>query len=132
MPESQGRILKHRHATEGKHVLVCAEDVHEREVPCPIPAGGCHIHAGGTLHYAGVIKRIVLEEGLSPSNGRRKWLIGKENTGSPMGKRACTTSTKITGLLISNNPKKISLMRVSLNPISVKFIVKIYSQIFIT
>ncbi len=51
-----GGVLPHRspNGDSSVHALECFEgfDV-DAAVPCPVPAGGCTIHTGRTLHFAG-------------------------------------------------------------------------------
>lgn len=51
-----GEVLPHRspNGNSSVHALECFEgfDV-DTAVPCPLPAGGCTIHGGRTLHFAG-------------------------------------------------------------------------------
>lgn len=51
-----GEVLPHRspNGNGSVHALECFEgfDV-DTAVPCPVPAGGCTIHTGRTLHFAG-------------------------------------------------------------------------------
>jgi phytanoyl-CoA hydroxylase len=86
VPESQHKILDHKHATEGKHVLVCIEDVQSRGVPCPIPAGGCHIHAGGALHYAGPNKSDHTRRGFITVQRPQKMVDWEREHGFTHGK----------------------------------------------
>jgi hypothetical protein len=52
-----------------------AKDSVRRPVPCPIPAGGCTIHDGYTLHYAGPNRSDI---------PRRALILSTEITGSPL------------------------------------------------
>jgi hypothetical protein len=91
---------------------------------CPAQSqrGAAKFTRAGLYIMQGLIKATIPDQGLSRSNGLRKWLTGKESTGSPTGKRACIISTKITGLFISNKPQKNITKTVSLNPKTIKFI----------
>jgi ectoine hydroxylase-related dioxygenase (phytanoyl-CoA dioxygenase family) len=51
-----GKLLAHRPYNDnaGAHALECRGAIDlGNAVACPLPAGGCTIHTGGTLHYAG-------------------------------------------------------------------------------
>jgi len=51
-----GELLAHRPYNDdtGAHALECCAEIDLRNaVACPLAAGGCTIHAGRTLHYAG-------------------------------------------------------------------------------
>lgn len=51
-----GPILEHGHPHNDPrmHALECVADFERRAaVPCPLPAGGCTLHTGQTLHCAG-------------------------------------------------------------------------------
>lgn len=54
---NRGEVLKHRSPGDDPTVHALETDPSTfdatKAVPCPIPAGGCTIHAGRTLHYAG-------------------------------------------------------------------------------
>ena len=52
----RGEVLAHRSANNDpkNHAYECCGDFNPAEaVACPLPAGGCAIHDGRTLHYAG-------------------------------------------------------------------------------
>jgi hypothetical protein len=57
IPDSQlGPVLPHRSpgGNAALHALECYTGFDESAAtPCPLPAGGCTIHTGRTLHYAG-------------------------------------------------------------------------------
>lgn len=51
-----GEVLPHRspNGNSSVHALECFDGFDaEAAVPCPLPAGGCTIHSGRTLHFAG-------------------------------------------------------------------------------
>lgn len=51
-----GPILEHGHPNgDGRvHALECVDQFDRRAAqPCPLPAGGCTLHTGQTLHYTG-------------------------------------------------------------------------------